>query len=86
MDGSSGRGTVALTGATGFLGSHIADALLAGGWTVRASVRPTSSLRWLEGKPVETVTVDLADPADCRRLLEGASGVIHCAGVVAARD
>ncbi|MFO7608975.1 MAG: NAD-dependent epimerase/dehydratase family protein [Candidatus Krumholzibacteriia bacterium] len=82
----AGRGTIALTGATGFLGSHIADALLAGGWAVRASVRPASSLRWLEGKPVRTVTVDLADPADCARLLDGTAGLIHCAGVVAARD
>ena len=86
MGTGSGRGTVALTGATGFLGSHVADRLLAGGWAVRAAVRATSSLRWLEGKPVETLTVDLADPADCRRLLAGTVGAIHCAGVVAARD
>ena len=54
------RPLVALTGATGFLGSHIADALLAGGYRVRASIRATSSLRWLEGKPLETRQVDLA--------------------------
>lgn len=86
MGAHSGRGTIALTGATGFLGSHVADALLAGGWAVRAAVRPTSNLRWLAGKPVETVTVDLADPAACARLLDGTAGLIHCAGVVAARD
>lgn len=86
MSGPAGRGTIALTGATGFLGSHIADLLLAGGWDVRASVRPASSLRWLEGKPLELLTVDLADPDDCRRLLRGSAGLIHCAGVVAARD
>ncbi len=77
---------VALTGATGFLGSHIADFLLARGDRVRASVRATSSLRWLEGKPLETILVDLADPADADRLLDGADGVIHCAGVVTAAD
>ncbi|MBE0567903.1 MAG: NAD-dependent epimerase/dehydratase family protein [Krumholzibacteria bacterium] len=82
----TGRGIVALTGATGFLGSHIADALLAGGWSVRASVRPTSSLRWLAGKPVQTLVVDLTDPRDCARLLAGTAGLIHCAGVVAALD
>ena len=48
---------VALTGATGFLGSHIADVLLARGYRVRASIRATSSLRWLGGKSVETVQV-----------------------------
>ncbi len=80
------RGTIALTGATGFLGSHIADLLLAGGWSVRASVRESSSLRWLEGKPVELLTIDLDDIDDCRRLLQGTAGLIHCAGVVSARD
>jgi nucleoside-diphosphate-sugar epimerase len=75
---------IALTGATGFLGSHIADALLARNYRVRASVRMTSNLRWLDGKPVETVVVDLTDPADCARFLAGTDGLIHCAGVVSA--
>jgi nucleoside-diphosphate-sugar epimerase len=75
---------IALTGATGFLGSHIADTLLARGYGVRASIRPTSNLRWLQGKPVTTVQVDLADPVECRRFLDGTTGLIHCAGVVSA--
>ena len=75
---------IALTGATGFLGSHIADTLLARGCQVRASIRATSSLRWLEGKHVETVQMDLTDPADCRGFLEGTAGLIHCAGAVTA--
>jgi nucleoside-diphosphate-sugar epimerase len=73
---------IALTGATGFLGSHIADALLAAGCRVRASVRATSSLRWLEGKDLATRELDLGSAADADRLLDGADGVIHCAGVV----
>lgn len=77
---------IALTGATGFLGSHIADLLLARGDRVRASIRATSSLRWLAGKKVETVQLDLTEPDDADRLLAGADGVIHCAGVVTARD
>jgi nucleoside-diphosphate-sugar epimerase len=77
---------VALTGATGFLGSHIADTLLARGYRVRASIRATSSLRWLEGKNVETVQVDLTDPAACAGFLEGTTGLIHNAGVTTARD
>lgn len=83
MTGGGGR-TVALTGATGFLGSHIADRLLAAGWQVRAAVRPTSNLRWLAGKPLDTVVADLADPDSCRRLVAGCAAVIHCAGVVSA--
>lgn len=75
---------IALTGATGFLGSHIADVLLARGFLVRASIRTTSNLRWLEGKPVTTMQVDLSDAADCGRFLTGTTGLIHCAGVVSA--
>lgn len=76
------RPLIALTGATGFLGSHIADLLLARGCSVRASVRATSSLRWLEGKDVATEVLDLGAAADADRLLDGADGIIHCAGVV----
>ena len=75
---------IALTGATGFLGSHIADTLLDRGYRVRASIRATSSLRWLDGKPVETRQTDLTDTDDCRGFLAGTAGLIHCAGAVSA--
>jgi nucleoside-diphosphate-sugar epimerase len=75
-------GTVAVTGANGFLGSHVCDVLLAGGFAVRAAHRATSDLRWLKDKPLETVTVDLADPAGLDGLLAGCRGVIHCAGAL----
>jgi nucleoside-diphosphate-sugar epimerase len=85
FNGRTGGGPrIALTGATGFLGSHIADALLARGYRVRTSVRATSNLRWLTGKPVETLVIDLTDPGDCARFLAGTDGLIHCAGVVSA--
>jgi nucleoside-diphosphate-sugar epimerase len=77
---------IALTGATGFLGSHIADTLLASGYRVRASIRATSSLRWLEGKPVETRLTNLTDTDDCAEFLNGTTGLIHNAGVTTARD
>ena len=76
--------TVALTGATGFLGSHIADALLAAGYSVRAAVRPTSNLRWLAGKPLTTLETDLHSGPSCREFLGDAAAVIHCAGAVTA--
>ena len=82
------RGThgpvIALTGATGFLGSHIADTLLERGFRVRTSIRATSSLRWLDGKPIETRQTDLTDPDDCRGFLADTAGLIHCAGAVSA--
>ena len=79
---TTARPLVALTGGSGFLGSHIADALLATGHDVRVAVRATSNLQWLQGKPLETVVVDLADPAACRDFLRGTTSLIHCAGVV----
>ncbi len=78
------QGLIALTGGTGFLGSHIADILLARGYSVRASVRPSSNHRWIEGKGIETQVVDLSNADGCDRFLEGASGLIHCAGAVTA--
>jgi nucleoside-diphosphate-sugar epimerase len=80
------RPLVALTGATGFLGSHIADLLSLGRWHVRATIRPSSDLRWLRGKPIETVTASLVDQDDVRRFVAGSEAVIHCAGVVRAPD
>ena len=82
----AGPGTIALTGGSGFLGSHIADALLAAGRRVRVAVRPTSSRAWLDGKDLTIVTVDLADAAGCRDFLAGTTALVHCAGVVAAPD
>jgi dihydroflavonol-4-reductase len=85
----------ALTGATGFLGGHIADVLLARSYAVRASVRATSDTRWIDGKGIETIETALTPPpgqpddADTRSLdqfLAGAETVIHCAGVVRSRD
>lgn len=78
------QGLIALTGATGFLGSHIADVLLSRGYSVRAAVRPTSNHRWIEGKEIETVAVDLSDAESCTGFLEGSRGLIHCAGAVSA--
>ena len=76
---------VFITGATGFLGSHTADRLLAQGHSVRAFVRGSSSLDWIKGKDIETVKGDLEDPASLEQALKGIEGVIHVAGVTAAK-
>src|SRR5258708_38539373 len=76
---------VFITGATGFLGSHTADSLLEAGHRVRAIVRPSSNLQWLKGKDIETCVGDLEDPESLKELLRGIDGVIHVAGVTAAK-
>ena len=73
---------VALTGASGFLGSHIAEILLGRGYRVRAALRTTSDAWRLDGLPVERLRVELEDPNGPEALLDGAAHLIHCAGVI----
>ena len=65
-----------VTGASGFLGWHIARQLTARGVAVRALVRPGSQLRELE---VERVTGDLRDAASLARAASGCGVVFHVA-------
>jgi len=83
---SSTPSTIALTGGSGFLGSHVADTLLAAGHRVRVAVRPGSSRQWLADKPLEIVVVDLADSRACVAFLRGTADLVHCAGVVSGPD
>jgi nucleoside-diphosphate-sugar epimerase len=71
-----------ITGATGLLGSHIAEQLCAQGAPVRALVRPKSDTRYLETLPVELVTADLLNLQQTPRALDNAGTVYHCAAFV----
>lgn len=75
---------LALTGATGFIGGWTARHLVCAGWRVRVLVRPGSEHR-LPLPDLEICRGCLENPADRERLLEGASHVVHCAGVVRGR-
>jgi dihydroflavonol-4-reductase len=66
-----------VTGATGFVGWHVARALLDRGQSVRVLARDPSKLRELEG--AEAVRGDLRDPASLERAVEGCSVVYHVA-------
>jgi dihydroflavonol-4-reductase len=68
-----------LTGATGFLGSHVARVLAAQGAELRLLVRPTSNLKNLEGLHAETATGDLRDPASLDNAMSGCDTVFHVA-------
>ena len=76
----------ALTGANGFLGSHLVDRLLADGHEVSALVRESSDLRWLAGQEVRLVKGELDDPASLARAFEGAELIFHLAGAVVALE
>lgn len=74
--------TVALTGATGFVGRITLDRLLAAGWHVRALTRrdqpKKAGVTWVHGR--------LDDAASLIELCKGADAVLHVAGVVNAPD
>src|SRR5438874_12666432 len=65
-----------VTGASGFLGWHVARVLLERGYKVRALVRPGSRVDGLE---VEIATGDLRDPASLDRAVAGCGLVFHVA-------
>ncbi|MGB2603317.1 MAG: hopanoid-associated sugar epimerase [Candidatus Sulfotelmatobacter sp.] len=68
-----------LTGATGFLGSHVARALADQGADLRLLVRPTSNLKNLDGLRAETAVGDLRDPASLEKAMAGCEAVFHVA-------
>ncbi len=68
-----------ITGATGFLGSHVARVLAGQGADLRLLVRPTSNLKNLEGLKGETATGDLRNPASLEKAMSGCEVVFHVA-------
>jgi nucleoside-diphosphate-sugar epimerase len=76
---------VLVTGATGFVGSHIARACAREGFPVRVTVRESSDPRWLKGLEVETVKADLATPHDLSHAVRDVDAVVHAAGLTRAR-
>src|SRR6185369_148326 len=70
---------VFVTGATGFIGSHVARALAARGDTVRCLCRRTSQRADLDGLPLDWILGDLNDRESLRRAMTGAEVVYHCA-------
>ncbi|SDY15250.1 NAD(P)-dependent oxidoreductase [Nitrosomonas sp. Nm33] len=70
---------VAVTGATGFIGRALLDALLENKWKIRALTRKFSSV---ERENLEWVHGDLDNYKSLQRLVTGAYAVIHCAGAV----
>lgn len=72
---------VLVTGATGFVGSHLVEQLRGRGVPVRGLVRPETSSDWLEARGVEIVRGDLLDPDSLDAACAGCAGVFHCAAL-----
>lgn len=71
--------TTLVTGAAGFVGSHVARQLVGAGHAVRLLVRHNSNLRALEGLRAECVEGDLRDRISLERALKGVRRVFHVA-------
>jgi nucleoside-diphosphate-sugar epimerase len=78
---------VLLTGASGFVGSHILDRLRARPMPVRVLLRPSSPRRFIEAHlpHVEVQEGSINDPASLERAMDGVTHVIHCAGATRAK-
>lgn len=74
--------TVLLTGATGFVGSHVAEALARRGDTVRTLARAGSDTAFLDSLGVQVVRGDLTDAAALKTAADGCDVVVHCAAKV----
>jgi nucleoside-diphosphate-sugar epimerase len=75
-----------ITGATGFVGSHLIERLIERGWLVRAFVRATSDTRLLEDLGVELATGDLTDAVSVESAARGCEVVFHLAAATFERD
>ena len=72
---------VLVTGATGFIGSHLADLLYQKGYSVRCTIRKTSNLQWLKGKPYELIDASLSDKSSLAKAVDGVDYIYHVAGL-----
>lgn len=71
-----------VTGATGFIGSHLAEELAKREWEVRCLVRRPRDLGWIENLKVQLVRGDCRDKPSLGPSVEGVDCVFHLAGVI----
>ncbi len=81
------RHVALVTGASGFIGSHLIEALVPRDWRVRCLVRKTSRLKWIPTDDVTLINGELETPGEeLDRAVRGVSVVFHLGGVTSAVD
>jgi dihydroflavonol-4-reductase len=75
-----------ITGAAGFVGSHLADRLLEKGFEVYCLIRKTSNLQWLKGKNVHLVEGDMFSNDILTPVIKNMDYIFNVAGVVKSKD
>lgn len=78
--------TVAVTGATGFIGSHVVGQLGRAGWLVRILTRRVPANAQFADVAVDAVIGTLEDRRAVARLVRGADAIVHAAGRIKARS
>jgi nucleoside-diphosphate-sugar epimerase len=73
---------VLVTGATGFIGGHLVDALVEKDYEVRCLVRKTSNTEHLKKLGVELVYGNITEPNSIEKVLDGIDTIYHLAGVL----
>lgn len=76
---------IAVTGGTGFIGSHVVELLLERGHEVSCLVLPSEGPGWLAGKDVRLFEGSVLDRQSLGPFLEGADAIIHLAGLTRAK-
>ncbi len=76
------QGVAVVTGANGFVGSHLVDHLLEKNYEVRCIVRKSSDLKWLNGKDIKIFDCGLLDIEGMSKAFQNADYIYHVAGVV----
>lgn len=77
---------ILVTGANGFVGSHLVEALLEQDYRVRCMVRRSSDLTYVRDLPVDWAYADLDSGQDLRQACKGVDAVCHCAALTRALD
>ena len=75
-----------VTGASGFIGTHLAATLAAAGYEVSCLVRPSSRVDFLSTLPVRLVSGDCRDRGSLRAAVRGIDTIFHLAGAITAMD
>ena len=80
------EGLCLVTGASGFVGSHLVERLIDRGYRVRVLVRRSSKLRWVRGLPVELAYGDIRDKASVAGACVGVQNAFHFGALTTAKN
>ncbi len=79
-------GKVLVTGANGFIGSHLVEALIKHGYQVRALIRKHSNLQWISNLPIEFFYGSISNFDSIKQALDDVEYVMHVAGATKGRN